>query len=225
MSIINTLVEGDLDEAAAGKLVRATHHTPGVCYGKHGWNYIRNKIQGFNQAARVLHCLALVDLMDTGLACAPEIVTQWLPHRRPKMLFRVVVRELESWLKADRGNLADFLSVDLAMLPIAPEQLADPKRELVNIARRSRYQRIRSALVPAPESTAQVGKLYVSEMKQFIDERRDLEVARTAAPSLGNNILDNSTDWRYRRLIAEGTAAPVEPTIAPAKILARSSAL
>ena len=184
MPIIHTLVEGDLDEAAAVKLVMATRHTPGVCYGKHGWGYIRSKIQGFNQAARALHCLALVDFMDTGLDCAPEVVTQWLPHRRPRMLFRVVVRELESWLMADRGNLADFLRVDIALLPVAPEQLADRKRELVNIARHSRYRSVRSALVPDPESTAQVGKLYVSEMKQFIDERWDLQVARASAPSL-----------------------------------------
>jgi hypothetical protein len=184
MSIINTLVEGDLDEAAAWKLVTASHHTPGVCYGKHGWGYIRNKIQGFNQAARALHCLALVDFMDTGLPCAPEVVNQWLPYREPRMLFRVVVRELESWLIADRVNLADFLRVNVSVIPPTPEQLVDPKRELINIARRSTYSRIRSALVPDPRSTAQVGKLYVSEMTQFIEERWDIATARSNAPSL-----------------------------------------
>lgn len=184
MSIVNTLVEGDLDEAAAVKILAATHHVPGVYYGKRGWGYIRNKIQGFNQAARVLHCLTLVDFMDTGLPCPPEVVTSWLPHRQPRMLFRVVVRELESWLLADRGNLADFLRVDLALMPLAPEWLADPKHELINIARHSRLRRIRSAVVPDAGTTAQVGKLYVSEMMQFIETRWDLQVARASAPSL-----------------------------------------
>ena len=101
-----------------------------------------------------------------------------------KMLFRVVVRELESWLLADRSNLADFLRVDVTLIPTAPEELADPKRELINIARHSRLKRIRSAIVPDPDTTAQVGKLYVSEMVQFIDRGWDLKIARTNAPSL-----------------------------------------
>jgi hypothetical protein len=189
MSIINTLVEGDLDEAAAVKLVRDTHHVPGVCYGKRGWGYIRNKIQGFNQAARALHCLTLVNFMDTGLPCPAEVVEQWLPHRQPRMLFRVVVQELESWLIADRGNLADFLSVDVAFVPMGPEQLEDPKQELINIARHSRRKQIRSAVVPEAGSTAQVGKLYVSEMMRFIETRWDIQIARTNAPSLNQCLL------------------------------------
>lgn len=184
MAIINTLVEGDLDEAAALKLVEASDHTAGVCYGKHGCGYIRRKIQGFNQAARSLHCLTLVDFMDTGLGCPPEVVTNWLPHRRPRMILRVVVRELESWLIADRANLAHFLKVDINLVPRGPEQLNDPKRELINLARHSRNGRIRSALVPDRNSTAQVGKLYVSEMIRFISESWDVDVARTNAPSL-----------------------------------------
>ena len=184
MAIINTLVEGDLDEAAALRLVRATHHTPGVCFGKRGCGYIRNKIQGFNQASRSIHCLTLVDFMDTRLACPPEVVAEWLPHRQTRMLFRVVVPELESWLIADRRNLADFLRVDLALVPGTPELLLDPKRELVNIARRSRRKTIRSALVPDIGSTAQVGKLYVSEMKRFIETEWDIQSARASAPSL-----------------------------------------
>lgn len=189
MAVINTLVEGDLDEAAAVKLVTDTHHVPGICYGKRGWGYIRNKIQGFNQATRALHCLTLVDFMDTRLPCPPEVVAQWLPHRQPRMLFRVVVRELESWLIADRSNLADFLRVDVALVPSAPEQLVDPKRELINIARHSRHRQTRSAIVPEFGSTAQVGKLYVSEMKRFIETRWDIQIARTNAPSLNQCLL------------------------------------
>lgn len=189
MPIINTLVEGDLDEAAAIRLVRHSHHVPGVCYGKRGWGYLRNKIRGFNKATKVLHCLTLVDFMDTGLACPPEVVEQWLPHRQPKMLFRIVVRELESWLIADRDNLADFLGVDAGFVPADPEQLEDPKRELINIARYSKRRKIRSAIVPEVGSTAQVGKLYNSEIMRFIETRWDIQIARTNAPSLNRCLL------------------------------------
>jgi hypothetical protein len=184
MAIINTLVEGDLDEAAAKKIVSATDHIPGVCYGKQGWGYIRKKVGGFNNAARALYCLTLVDFMDTGIDCPPDVVIQWLPYRRPRMLFRVVVRELESWLIADRANLANFLRIDIGLITNHPEQLDDPKRELVNLARHSKYRGIRSALVPDAGSTAQVGKLYVSEMTRFINESWDVGTARHGAPSL-----------------------------------------
>ncbi len=36
MSIVNTLVEGDLDEAAAVKILAATHHVPGDATGSMG---------------------------------------------------------------------------------------------------------------------------------------------------------------------------------------------
>lgn len=184
MAIINTLVEGDLDEAAALKLIAAANHIPGVCYGKHGCEYIKRKIGGFNSASQLLYCLTLVDLMDTKLVCPADIVKQWLPRRAARMLFRVVVRELESWFIADRKNLAAFLLIDQIHIPPKPENLTDPKRQLVNLARRSRSKKIRSALVPDPGSTAQVGKLYVSEMKRFIESYWDLDTARNNAQSL-----------------------------------------
>lgn len=184
MAIINILVEGDLDEAVAVKLIGRTNHIPGVCYGKRGCGYIKDRINGFNLAAGSLHCFALVDLMDTGLPCPSIVVQQWLPRRDPRMIFRVIVRELESWLIADPENLAQFLSIDQTLIRSNPEHLHDPKRELVNLARHSRSKKIRSALVPEPNSTAQVGKLYNSEMKRFIHSHWDIELARKNASSL-----------------------------------------
>ncbi len=184
MSVINPLVEGEMDEAAAFKLINATGHTPGVCYGKKGCGYIRTKIQGFNRSARSTCYLTLIDLMDTGFSCPPEVLAGWVPHLAPNMLFRVVVRELESWLLADRQNIADFLSVSPIRIPENPEEVQDPKQSLVNIARRSRNSKVRRSLVPDSGSTAQVGKLYVSEMNAFINTRWDVAEARRSAPSL-----------------------------------------
>ena|SRR2546427_4492877 len=184
MSVINPLVEGEMDEAAAFKLIDAAGHTPGVCYGKKGCGYIKAKVQGFNRSARSTCYLTLVDLMDTEYSCPPEVLTGWLPHLEPNMLFRVVVRELESWLLADRQNIADFLSVSVIRIPKSPESVQDPKQELVNIARRSRNPRVRRSLVPDSGSTARVGKLYVSEMNTFINSLWDPQIARRIAPSL-----------------------------------------
>lgn len=184
MAVINPLIEGEMDEAAAFRLIGVTGHTPGVCYGKKGCGYIKKKIQGFNRSARSTCYLTLVDLMDTEFSCPPELLAEWVPHLDPHMLFRVVVRELESWLLADRDNIAEFLRVGLARIPANPEEIQDPKRELVNIARRSLSARVRRSIVPEAGSTAPVGKLYVSEMNIFINTRWSPQSARRLAPSL-----------------------------------------
>lgn len=184
MPIINLLVEGNLDEAVAIKIIEATGHTAGVCYGKRGSGYIARKVQSFNQTARSIYYLTLIDFMDTHLLCPAEVVARWVPHRQPKMLFRVVVRELESWLLADRNNLAIFLNVGVNRIPNNPEKVSDPKREVINLARRSRSKRIYSALVPEIGSTATVGKLYDSEMRIFINKQWDVQSARNNAQSL-----------------------------------------
>jgi hypothetical protein len=173
-----------MDEAAANRLIEAAGHTPGTCYGKKGFPYIQNKVRSFNQTSIKTNYLVLVDFMDTGLACPAEVVAQWLPHRRPSLLFRVVVRELESWLLADRENLASFLRVSAAKIPSDPEQLPDPKLTLVNIARFSRSKGIREALVPEAGSTARIGKLYTSEMSRFIEADWDITNARKSSESL-----------------------------------------
>ena len=173
-----------MDEAVAIRVVEAAGHFHGTCFGKKGWPYIQKKIQNYNQTARHINYLTLVDFMDTRLACPAEIVATWLPHRKSRTLFRVVVRELESWLLADRSNIAKFLSISIDKIPVEPEHIPDPKLELINLARKSRNPRVRSALVPDTGSTAQVGKLYTSEMIRFIKGQWDIDVARTRAPSL-----------------------------------------
>jgi hypothetical protein len=189
MPIVNALVEGTLDEAVALRIIEATGHTAGICYGKRGSDYIRRKIRSFNQTARSSYYLTLVDFMGTRLSCPPDVVAQWLPGPQPRMLFRVVVRELESWLLADREHLAEFLRVSVDKLPLNPEQVDDPKQLLVNLARHSRSARIRSALTPEPHSTALVGKLYNSELRLFIHESWDVDSARKNSLSLDRCLL------------------------------------
>lgn len=173
-----------MDEAMANRILIEAGHTPGPCYGKKGFTYIRDKIGNFNQTASTINYFALVDFMDTGFSCPGEVVTTWLPHRQPKMLLRVVVRELESWLLADQENIADFLQIALSKVPTNPENLKDPKLTLVNLARYSRKKQIREALVPETGSTALVGRFYTSEIIRFINMKWDISHARQNAPSL-----------------------------------------
>jgi len=184
MAVINLLVEGEIDEIVAHKIVLGVGHQVGATYGKKGSGYIKNKIQDFNKSAQNICYLSLVDFMDTKCKCPSEVISNWLPHKNTLMIFRVVVREIESWLLADRKNIAKFLNVSLEKIPRHPEAEDDPKQKLVNIARYSRSSKIRSSLVPEQNSTAQVGKLYTTEMKRFVHEFWDINSARKNSPSL-----------------------------------------
>lgn len=182
--IVNALVEGVLDEAVARRILRDCGHELGTCFGKRGCTYIQERIRGFSDSARSVPLLILVDQMDTGFICPPEVIERWIQDRHPHCLLRVAVKELESWLLADRRNLAEFLRVPLSAIPAGAEEVSNPKQTLVNVARRSRSTKVRDALVPHRNSTAQVGRLYTSELIRFIHGCWDIVAAREHAMSL-----------------------------------------
>ena len=110
-----------------------------------GFGYLRRNIQAWNQAAKGVPFIVLTDLDQTP--CASDLIVDWLrPHsRHPNLLLRVAVREVESWLLADRDHLTTFLKVTGSPIPDNPDALGDPKATLVQLARRSRNRSIRDA--------------------------------------------------------------------------------
>ncbi|MDW8317841.1 MAG: hypothetical protein RMN53_08365 [Anaerolineae bacterium] len=183
--IVDMLVEGDLDEAVARRLILLTGHQPGVVFGKQGVSYIQRSLRAFDQRARYGNpVLALVDFLDTHLSCPPELPALWLPARSSRFLLRAVVNEMESWLLADRRGIAQLLGLSVALIPQQPEQLTDPKQTLINLARRSPRRKLRNAMVPPPGVTAAVGPGYTGVMIEFVTKRWSVEGARRLAPSL-----------------------------------------
>ena len=182
--VIDLLVEGVIDETAARKIIRFCGHQPGRVFGKQGWRYIRDKLAGFNTRARYgTPLLVIIDFMDTDLSCPPEI-HQWLPNASSRLLLRAVVREIESWLLADRQSIANYLGISLNLVPANPEQLPDPKQTLVNLARRSRNRRIRIDIVPRPRTSGIVGPGYTQRMQEFIQNHWHIDQAASTASSL-----------------------------------------
>lgn len=182
--IISAAVEGDLDEALARRLIVHAGGVPGAVYGRNGKAALRQKIGGYNNAARRTPWLVLVDLDHTA-PCAAQLVTAWLPDREPLLRFRVAVREVQAWLLADRESLADYLRVTRGQITNDPEALPDPKRSLVDLARRSRNRDIRADMVPREGSGRSIGPAYVSRVIEFIERRWRPDVAAGRADSLG----------------------------------------
>jgi hypothetical protein len=100
------------------------------------------------------------------------------------MCFCVAVREVEAWLLADRDQIARFLSVAVSRIPRSPDDLADPKRAVVDAARRSRARAIRDDIIPAARSGRAVGPAYTARMTEFVMTEWRPEIAAGSSDSL-----------------------------------------
>ena len=164
---ITAAVEGYVDEAVARRLIEHVGGTPGPVYGRNGKPYLRQRIANYNHAARRSPWIVLVDL-DHDAECAPPLCSAWLPNPSPYMCFRVAVRQVESWLLADRERLAKFLAVSTAKIPYVPEAINNPKNTVIELARQSRRREIREDMVPRPGSARAVGPAYTARLIEFV---------------------------------------------------------
>jgi hypothetical protein len=181
--VITGLVEGRLDEAVLGCLVREAGARLGEVHGTKGKAHLLGHLRGYNESARFIPWVALVDL-DRDAECAPAIRESWLPEPAESMCFCIVVRAIEAWLLADRERMAAFLDVPVSRIPLRPEGEADPKRKLVEIARRSRSKTIKEMLVTGPKSRELVGRSYSLKLARFAEDHWRPEVAARNADSL-----------------------------------------
>lgn len=85
---------------------------------------------------------------------------------------------------ADREGMADFLKISAANIPSAPDALPDPKRQLVNLARKSRKISIREGIVPEKSHGSVVAPDYLATMRGFVRDYWNIENAVTNSPSL-----------------------------------------
>ena len=178
--------EGPLDQIVIERLAEFTGANVGPIYGGSGKPALLDRLEGYNAAARHAPWIVLVDL-NGDCECAPIALQNWLPYPEPLMCFRIVVRAIESWLLADRERLASTLRVAKSRIPINPESLENPKRTIVEIARRSRSRDVREDMVPRDGSGRNVGPAYTSRLMDFV---RDSEtgwrpnIAASASDSL-----------------------------------------
>ena len=167
--VVTTAVEGITDEAVLRRVCTFIGVPLGNVYGRYGKSYILAKLNGYNNSAQFRHWVVLLDLDNDGL-CAPDVLARWLPTPSRLMRLRVAVREVEAWLLADPERLGKHLSVSAAEIPANPDDVIDPKRFMVELARRSRRRSIRQDMLPAVGSGQAVGPAYVSRMIEFIQD-------------------------------------------------------
>ena len=185
---VNLATEDELSEATLFRiLAEINRYAVGAAYRRGGFGYLRRTIHGWNSAAKSIPFIVLADL--DASECPAELISNWLPvAKHPNLLFRVAVREVESWLLADPANLSNFFTVPKALVPIDADALADPKASIVNLARKSRSRAIRDRIVPRTGSTAKQGPDYNGCLGSFVRDEWDVNVAKANSPSLARTV-------------------------------------
>jgi hypothetical protein len=168
---VSCAVEGDLDEAVLRRVLEDAGIGMGKVYGRNGKTSLLRNLQGFNHAAEHSPWVVLLDLAFDA-DCAPAFISRYLPAPATNMYLRVAVREIESWIIADRDRLAQRLAIPAGTIPVSPDDLNDPKDALVNLARHSRRSTIRQDIVPSLGSRSAVGPGYNSVFIDFVSDRQ-----------------------------------------------------
>lgn len=187
---INLVYEDDLSLGIILRILESeavvssdTRFSVGYRLPGRGFGYLKRNISGFNKASNGMPYLILTDLDDEE--CAPIMIKEWLPEtRNPNLIFRIAVREVESWVLADRPAFAKFFSISENKVPRKPDELSDPKAYLINLARYSRKRTIREDIVPKQGSTAKQGPAYNERLISFVQDAWNPSNARKSSPSL-----------------------------------------
>jgi hypothetical protein len=187
-------VEDELSGAVMRKLISSSgrNFTINRVFNARGNARLKDGMTKFREASRVVPHVILTDL--DRCPCPPELIKNWKANQLPpQLLFRVAVREVEAWLMADRVGIAAYLHIDISKVPHAPEKEEDPKRTLINLARKSRKRRLSQEIVPEAGSAAKIGVLYNTHFVNFVNSRWDIEQACLCAPSLARTLSRIST--------------------------------
>ena len=187
--MITLAVEGISDEAIIRKVCETVGIPISTVYNCRGKSRLDGQLMGYNNAAKYSPWVVIRDL-DNDESCAPQLRKRLLPQQSEMLLLRIPVRSIESWLLADREAIAAYLAVPDASIPSDPESLEHPKRELVNIARRSRKRQIREDIVPRPGLSVDVGPGYTERIIDFSENHWRPLTAAGISDSLARCIRD-----------------------------------
>ena len=177
-------VEDELSEAIATKILNsfAIKITDTIREG--GNAYLREKAPELNRAANGMDIFLLTDL-DSPKNCPPRLIRSWIKGPlHPRLIFRVAVMEVESWVIADRIGIANFLSIPIHRIPRTTDEILNPKEFLVSLARMSKKRKLRNELIPQQGAGIPFGYGYNTRLSSFVRDHWDLERASTVSPSL-----------------------------------------
>lgn len=184
---VDLAVEGLPDAAVAARLIESAGLRVGRPFIAGGKATLLRRLPGYNNAARFSPWLVIVDQDDDG-PCPGALADRLASPRNAHLILRVAVREVESWIPADREGVSRLLEIPQDLVPREPDRLDDPKACLIGLAERSRSRSVRQTLLPDPGSGRSVGPGYATTMAVFAEDRWSVEKAADRSPSLARAV-------------------------------------
>jgi len=184
MIYITLVYEDVLSEAVMTQIL---NHFPNKfeilnTYPGNGFGYLKTNIKGFNQASKVNPHFMLTDL--DNYKCPVELIHDWMNFElHPDFILRIAIREVESWVLADRENLSRFFNVSIINFPKDSDMVPDPKNTLIQLAKRSNKRAIKEDIVPINQN-AKIGPNYNGCLSDFVFNFWDIEKAILHSESL-----------------------------------------
>lgn len=187
---ISIATEDILTEEAMIKIIASKDRFRIRCsLGKKGCGYLTSNLEKFNALANSHHVLLVLDLDNKhDLQEFKNNIEGQIRNKDEKLKIIVPVREIESWLLADREGLSKFLAVSKDKIDREPELLLDPKEKIINLAKQSRDSNIKKGIPPKQGAAAKMGLSYNTLLSSFIREYWDITRAFELSPSLRETI-------------------------------------
>lgn len=189
MTPIAVATEDQLSEAIALRLISEipTPHYVAIKLGSRGNGYLRSRMSNWYQMAQRQVMVVLTDLDRAN--CVVEFRDQWLINAPPDgLVFRVAVREVESWVLADHVAMRTLIGAK-GVLPVAPDELPDPKQALLGLAKRAPKQ-VREDLLKTIDGKLAQGLGYNARLTAWVNSQWSPHRAAERSPSLARARLE-----------------------------------
>ncbi len=150
---------------------------------KNGFGYLRSRMTSWRQMANHQFVFVLTDLDDAH--CPVSLLADWLGPEKmlpEKMLLRIAVREIESWILADHEGMRKLIGAR-GKLPPLPDELADPKQHFLKLAKMA-PRNIREDLLLVKGSIVRQGLGYNNILVNWVRDEWEPSRAATRSPSL-----------------------------------------
>jgi hypothetical protein len=185
--LIYLAVEDDLSEAVVRRILslRDVRYIPQRWDVGGGYSFLKRKAAAFNDIAKAVPVFLLTDL-DRAV-CPSALVKEWLGAQtpNPNFIFRVAVREVEAWLLADDAALCRFLKLRRTVTFGIPENEADPKAKMLELAEGSPSRVVKGGVVRRnADGLLQQGPVYNAELSRFTNGDWDVSMSAGKCPSL-----------------------------------------
>jgi len=185
MLYVALATEDGLSEAVGKRLLSEIEYPVEVSLllRRNGYGYLRSGLRKWCELATQQPVVLLTDL--DRYVCPLELMRDWFGDvvRPNRLIFRIAVREIESWLLADHDAMKQLIG-QKGKLPTDPDALSDPKAKLLALAKNASKD-VRHDLIRANGVVASQGIGYNARLTSFVSSVWNPERAASRSASLG----------------------------------------